>query len=169
MKRLLCLFVLFAAAPAVAEAQPRLLLGGGFTAPNGQITEVAEAGYHLQVGLEVRLPTLPLSLRGDGTFHRLGSTRAGFAEPEVLVGSGSLIFHLPGIGLQPYFLAGVGSYRTKAGPPDELEITTEPGYHGGFGVALGGLSFGGFAEIRYVQLQAETTARLIPLTLGFRF
>ena len=169
MKRLLCLVALLTVAPAALHAQPRLMLGGGFTAPNGQITDVAEPGYHLQAGIQVAIPTLPLGLRGDGTFHRLGSSSVDLTDTELLSGALSLVFHLPGVGLQPYFLGGVGSYRIEAGPTDLTEIKTDTGYHGGFGVAIGGLGFGGFAEIRYVQIRSDVTARLIPLTLGFRF
>ena len=50
------------AAASAAEAQPRLLVGGGFSAPNGSIADVADPGYHAQLGLQIRLPSLPLSL-----------------------------------------------------------------------------------------------------------
>ena len=160
---------LFVLAPVPAEAQPRLLVGGGFSAPNGQITDVADPGYHLQAGLQVTIPTLPLGLRGDGAYHRMGATTADFAQTEVLAGSLSLVFHLPGVGLQPYFLGGIGSYQTEAGPVDDPQKVTDVGYHGGFGVAIGGTGLGGFAEVRYVQIQSAVTTRLIPVTLGFRF
>jgi hypothetical protein len=157
MRRLLLLALLGFVTPSAAEAQPRLLVGGGFSAPSGSIADAADPGFHLQASLQVAIPTLPLSLRGDGTFHRF------------LAGAGSLVYHLPGVSLQPYILAGIGSYRTEAGPVDETEVVTDTGYHGGFGVAIGGLGFGAFAEVRYVQIQADQTARVIPLTVGFRF
>ncbi|KPJ84327.1 MAG: hypothetical protein AMS19_01055 [Gemmatimonas sp. SG8_23] len=169
MRRLLLLALLGFVTPSAAEAQPRLLVGGGFSAPSGSIADAADPGFHLQASLQVAIPTLPLSLRGDGTFHRFGASGAGAADPEILAGAGSLVYHLPGVSLQPYILAGIGSYRTEAGPVDETEVVTDTGYHGGFGVAIGGLGFGAFAEVRYVQIQADQTARVIPLTVGFRF
>lgn len=169
MRRSFAIALLAVLLPVAASAQPRLLVGGGFSAPNGQITDVADPGYHLQAGLQVSIPTLPVGLRGDGAYHRMAATTADLAQTEILAGSLSLVFNLPGVGLQPYFLGGIGSYQTEAGPVDDPQKATDTGYHGGFGVAIGGLGFGGFAEIRYVQIQSATTARLIPVTLGFRF
>ena len=37
-----------------------------------------------------------------------------------------------------------------------------------FVLAIGGLGPGFYAEIRYVQINSDTSARLIPLTIGFR-
>lgn len=155
--------------PVVASAQPRLLVGGGFSAPNGDISNVADPGFHFEAGLSLRLPTLPLSIRGDGAFHRMGAASADVASTDILAGALSLVFHLPGVGLQPYLLTGLGSYRTEWGPVDDVMTETDTGYHGGFGVAVGGLGLGGFAEIRYVHIDGPASARLIPLTLGLRF
>jgi hypothetical protein len=169
MRRFL-LFALFGLlAPVGADAQPRLMVGGGFSAPSGSISDAADPGFHLRASLQVTLPTLPLALRGDGTFHRFGSSVDGAVDPEILAGSGSLVYTLPGVSLQPYLLAGIGSYRTEAGPIDEPVAVTETGYHGGFGVAVGGLGLGAFAEIRYIHITGDESAALIPLTLGLRF
>jgi hypothetical protein len=145
------------------------MVGGGFTAPSGSIGDVGDPGFHLGVALQVTLPTLPLALRGDGAFHRFGSSVDGAVDPEVLAGAGSLVYNLPGISLQPYVLAGIGSYRTESGPEDEPVAVTDTGYHGGFGVAIGGVGFGAFAEIRYVHISSAESAALIPLTVGVRF
>ena len=169
MRRVTLLALVALAVPTAAHAQPRLMVGGGFSAPNGQITDVADPGYHLQAGLQVAVPTTPFGLRADGGYHRMGATTADFAQTEVLAGSLSVVFNLPGVGLQPYFLGGIGSYQTEGGPADDPQKVTDTGYHGGFGVAIGGLGLGGFVEARYVQIQSTATARLIPVTLGFRF
>lgn len=170
MRRLLLLVSLLAVLPAVAEAQPRLMVGGGFSAPNGDFSAIAEPGYHLQAALQVGIPTLPVGLRGDGVLHKFGTADAAFEDSEVLTGALSVVFTLPGVGLEPYFLAGVGTYRVQTGPVGTPGESTDRGYHGGFGVVLGGLGFGAFAEVRYVQISGDlTTTRLIPLTLGLRF
>ncbi len=156
--------------PGGLAAQPRILLGGGFSAPNGAITDVADPGYHVQAGLQVRLPMLSsVALRGDGSYHRMGASSASFAGTDVLGGSLSLVVFLPGISLQPYLLGGLGSYRTETGAAEAPESVTDTGYHGGFGVAVGGTGVGAFAEIRYVQIDRPARTRVIPLTLGLRF
>lgn len=167
MPALIALLLSFAL-PAAADAQPRVMLGGGFSAPAGNAASFADPGYHAQAGLEIGIPTLPVALRGDGTLHRLGAAGPDFADTEYLAGAASLVFILPGVGLQPYVLAGYGTYRMKSGPAGADVTSTEPGYHGGFGVLIGSVGFGGFAEIRYVQVGGDVTSRLIPVTLGLR-
>jgi len=168
MRRVLTLTFAAMLAPAVVHAQPRLMVGGGFSAPNGDATATMETGYHWQASLHVDIPTLPIALRADGAYHRLNSPNPVAAQNAILNGALSLVYILPGVGLQPYLLGGLGSYRVESGPEGMTETVTDPGYHGGFGVAIGGLGFSAFAEIRYVQINAATTTRLIPFTIGLR-
>lgn len=170
MRRLLLYTALLALLmPAAADAQPRFLLSGGFTGPSGDLSDVADAGYHGQVGLSVTIPTLPVAIRGDGVFHRLGSANATLADTQILGGSLSLVYNMPGIGLVPYLLAGIGSYETESGLVDATEKVTNTGFHAGFGVNLGSGGLGAFAEIRLVQINGDPgSSRLIPLTFGLR-
>ncbi|MBU00944.1 MAG: hypothetical protein CME14_06715 [Gemmatimonadetes bacterium] len=86
----------------------------------------------------------------------------------MLNGTLSAVLGLGGIGLQPYLLAGIGSYRLDAGGTEGAQ--TNRGFHGGFGVGIGALGFGGFAEIRLVSISGDTgNTRYIPVTLGLRF
>lgn len=170
MPRSLLLAALLILLPSAAEAQPRLMFGGGFTAPQGDISDIADPGWHLAAGLDLGIPSLPVGIRGDARLHRMSATDALLRDNEYLTGSLSLVFRLPGVGLEPYVLAGLGSYRYSGGlrsDPETMRVT-DTGYHGGFGVVIGGLGPGAYAEIRYVQINADTSARLIPLTIGFR-
>lgn len=158
------------AVPSVAEAQPRFLVAAGFTGPTGDLSETADAGYHGQVGLFVSIPTVPLGLRGDGFFHRLSAPDVALEDTQVLGGTVSVVYELPGIGLVPYFLAGIGAYQIEAGPLGAATKASDNGFHGGFGVNVGaGTGVGAFAEIRYIQINGDgVTSRLIPLTFGLR-
>ena len=169
MRRFLFVAAVLALTPIAVQAQPRLMVGGGFSAPNGDLSNSADAGYHGKVGLQFAIPTLPIGLRGEGVIHKLGAGSPLVSDTDVLAGALSLVFTLPGIGLQPYVLAGIGSYRVTAGLAGAQEAITNRGYHGGFGVAIGGLGLGGFAELRYVTIDAPGSVRLIPLTVGLRF
>jgi len=168
MRRHLVFAALCLLAPAAAEAQPRMMAGGGFTAPSSDLSNTADPGYHMMAAIQVGIPTLPIAIRGDGAFHRMSSPDPDLVGARVLAGSLSLVFTLPGIGLQPYLLGGVGSYRVETGPEDMTTSVTKNGYHGGFGVVVGGLGFGMFAEVRYIQINSDNGAKMIPLTLGFR-
>lgn len=168
MRRLFVVALLLAI-PTVAEAQPRLMLGGGFTAPNGSLADAGDPGYHLRAALHVGIPTLPVGLRADGALHRMGSKVTGTDDPEVLEGAVSLVYVLPGVGMQPYILGGAGTYRLESGPSEATVTESTTGYQAGFGVAIGGLGLGAFAEIRYVHIPADPGFRMIPFTLGVRF
>lgn len=171
MRRLLPVAVLLAlAAPSTVEAQPRFLVAAGFSGPTGDLSETADAGYHGQVGLFVSIPTVPLGLRGDGFFHRLSAADASLEDTQILGGTLSVVYELPGIGLVPYFLAGVGAYQIEAGLVGAAVKSSDNGFHGGFGVNVGaGTGVSAFAEIRYVQINGDGfTSRLIPLTFGLR-
>ncbi|MCH7992178.1 MAG: hypothetical protein IIC35_07155, partial [Gemmatimonadetes bacterium] len=110
--------------------------------------------------------TADFLIRGADTTGWILSGAAG-AETKVLAGSISMVFALPGVGLNPYLLGGLGQYRVEAGPAER----TDRGFHGGFGVVLGALGLGAFAEIRYVRISSDTgpTTKMIPLTVGVRF
>ncbi len=155
--------------PQAADAQLRVLLGGGFSAPSGSLGDQADPGFHAQAGLQVTIPTLPLALRGDGGVHSLASAIPDVSATQITAGSLSLVYFLPGIGLEPYLLGGYGSYRTKAGSVGAEQTVTENGYHGGFGVAVGGTGLSGFAEVRYVRMDEPQSRRMIPFTVGLRF
>lgn len=164
----LAALLLAAILPAAADAQPRIMVGGGFSAPAGDVSSFADPGYHVQASLEIAIPTIPVALRGDGTLHKLGAASAAFSDTEYLAGAASVVFTLPGVGLQPYVLGGVGTYRMKSGPAGTEVIETDPGFHGGFGVLIGGVGVAGFAEIRYVHINGAVTTKLVPVTLGLR-
>lgn len=170
MRRLPLLALLVALlVPAAVEAQPRFLVGVGLTSPAGDLSDVADAGFHGHVGLFVRLPTTSLGLRGDGYVHHLGAADAVLDDTQILGGTASLVYELPGIQFVPYLLAGIGSYQTETGLLDQTTKSTDTGWHGGFGINLGTGGLGAFAEIRFVQIGGDGgTIRLIPLTVGLR-
>ena len=157
--------------PAVAEAQlPRIMAGGGLSNPIGDFSDAADPGYHGRVGLQLGALTFPLAGRLEGEYHSFGELDGG-AKTTVLNGALSAVLELQGTGLTPYFLAGVGRYRIKmeGGILPREQTSTETGFHGGFGVNIGALGFGGFAEIRVVQINGDGgNIRYFPVSVGFR-
>ncbi len=155
--------------PAAAEAQlPRIMAGGGLSNPIGDFGDMADPGYHGRVGLQLGAPAFPLAGRLEGEYHSFGELEGG-AKTTVLNGALSAVLELQGTGLTPYFLAGVGRYRVKQEVGMVEGTATQNGFHGGFGVNIGALGFGGFAEIRVVQINSEGgDIRYFPVTVGFR-
>ncbi|MEX2466171.1 MAG: outer membrane beta-barrel protein [Gemmatimonadota bacterium] len=156
--------------PSAAEAQfPRIMAGGGLSTPTSDFSDDAKVGYHGRVGLQMGVPTSPLAGRLEGEYHAFGESDAG-SKTKVLNGALSAVLSLDGVGITPYFLAGIGRYRvdTEVGAVDPDPVT-ETGFHGGFGVNIGALGFGGFAEFRVVQINTDVyKTRYFPISVGFR-
>ena len=65
MRRLALLAVVLALAllPAIAEAQARLMIGGGLSQPSGDFADLVDSGLHGRVGLQVGVPVFPVAIR----------------------------------------------------------------------------------------------------------
>lgn len=154
--------------PSASEAQVRLLGGVGVSNPMSDLNDVADVGWHAMAGMQLAIAALPVGLRADGAYHSFGEQGMNPAT-NILSGALSLVVTFPGIGLSPYVLGGVGIYRTSA---DVVGIDTESdsGIHGAFGVDIGSLGFGGFAEVRLVNVSSESPGnrRFVSATLGVR-
>lgn len=168
--------ILFAAAfaafmlPAAVEAQmPRFMGGVGLSTPTGDFADDAKVGYHGRLGVQMGVPTFPVAGRLEGEYHSFGEGDEGL-KTKVLNGALSAVLSLDGTGITPYFLVGVGRYRVDADFADEdLDAVTETGFHGGFGVNIGALGLGGFAEFRAVQINTDGyKIRYFPISVGFR-
>ena len=155
-----------ASAPAVVEAQPRIMAGAGMSTPLGDLADDAGVGWHAGAGLQLEFPNLPVALRGDGAYHSFGEESPA-AQQSILAGALSVVVNLPGPGIVPYFLGGMGMYRTSVEGIEET--SSDSGFHGAFGVNIGQLGFGGFGEVRFVNVNAEEgDGRFVTATIGFR-
>ncbi len=155
------------AAPAAGAAQVRLMAGAGLSSPIGDFGDVAEPGWHGLAGMQLGVPAIPVALRADGSYHSFGQAGAN-PSSSMLGGTLSLVLNLPGVGLVPYILGGVGSYRTTFDVSGSSAVS-DSGFHGAFGVNIGALGFGGFGEVRFVNVSASGgDARFVSATLGLR-
>jgi hypothetical protein len=151
--------------PAAGAAQVRLLAGAGLSTPIGHFGDAADPGWHLGGGLQLTVPSIPVALRGDGAYHSFGQA-SPTPKTSMLSGALSLVVTLPGVGLEPYFLGGIGAYRTSIKGSDP---SSNRGFHGAFGVNIGGLGFGGFAEVRLVSVNGDGGhSRFVTATVGVR-
>lgn len=158
-----------ACAPAQTAAQLDFLVGGGLTTPIGDFDESAGSGYHARGAVQVGLPTIPVALRLDVAYHRLSEANSAFEAPDILRGAIDVVYELPGVGLMPYLLVGLARSRLDAGPVGMSRAVYRNGFGAGFGVAVGSSRFGGFVEIRYVQVAGEPSAtKYVPVTVGLR-
>jgi hypothetical protein len=166
MRRIALLALVALALPTAVDAQARLMVGGGISSPSGDFGDNVDTGQHVRVGLQVGVPVFPVALRGEGEIHNF-SEATGSDQAKLINGTVSGVVSLGGIGLSPYIIAGIGSYRFDA---SAAEAVTNRGIHGGFGASIGALGLGGFAEVRLVKIDGDATdTRYIAGTIGFRF
>lgn len=154
--------------PSAAMGQVRILAGAGVTNPISDLNDVTDVGWHAMAGMQLSVAALPVGLRADGGYHSFGQQGAN-PQTSILSGALSVVLTLPGVGLSPYLLGGVGIYRTSL-DVSGTEPTSDTGIHAAFGVDIGALGFGGFAELRGVSVGTEGAGnfRFLTATLGFR-
>ena len=157
---------LFLLLPAATQAQIRLLGGVGVTNPFGDLRDVSSVGWRAMGGIELGIAALPVQFRADGGYDSFGQ-KGSNPQTSILSGALSLVVNFPGIGLSPYVLGGLGTYRTSV---DGVDPFSNRGIHGAFGVDIGAVGSGGFAEVRYVSVKTDgdTNQRFVTATLGLR-
>jgi hypothetical protein len=160
--------VLLLLLPSASSAQVRLMAGAGVTNPMSDLNAVSDVGWNVMAGAQLSVASLPVGLRADGAYHSLGEQGSN-PQTSILSGALSLVVTFPGVGLSPYLLGGVGVYRTSV-DVSGVEPDSDSGIHGAFGVDIGSLGFGGFAEVRLVNVKTEGTGnrRFVSATLGLR-
>lgn len=154
--------------PTASAAQLRLMAGAGVTNPMGDLNDAADVGWHAMGGLSLGIATLPVGLRADGGYHSFGEQGTD-PKTTILSGALSVVVSFPGVGLSPYVLGGVGVYRTSL-DVDGVDPESDTGFHAAFGVDIGAIGFGGFAEVRLVNVNPEGSGnrRFVTATLGIR-
>lgn len=154
--------------PSATAAQLRILAGAGVTNPMGDLNDATDVGWHATGGVKLSIATIPVSLQADGTYHSFGEQGTN-PQTSILAGALSLVVPFPGVGLRPYVLGGVGLYRTSL-DVDGLDPESDTGIHGAFGVDIGAVGFGGYAEVRGTVVDTEGSGNrwFVSATLGVR-
>ncbi len=128
-----------------ADAQDKpghFVLGGGYTAPNGEVRDHLGDGYHFNIGFQVNA-TPVIGIEGLYSYNGLGEKRISipvsdepggtpvptdfFANMNMQYGTANLVIQRPDGGVRPYGLVGMGIYYRP------VEVTTPgvgwlPGY-----------------------------------------
>lgn len=169
-----------ATVPSLAHAQRpvELDLAVG-PAVSGWMENASETklGWHLTAGISAPLGATGFGVRGEVGYtsvprvgRRIVPVAGGGSPP-----SGSW-FQAPGLSLdgtwapigglplRPYLIAGLDAYRE-----DALGRSVQFGGNGGVGVALEGVGYKAFVEMRFHQVNDGEPARFAPITFGFRF
>jgi hypothetical protein len=133
----------------------------------------AELGFRLGAGLELRAPLMPVGLRFDGAYDRMGIEGADAAWSIWSVTANAVV--------QPmasplYFIGGIGFYSTDLTGEDVIgdpEAESDFGFNIGAGFSLPLTGFSTFIEARWHQINTDDAfgfnTGYIPIVFGIRF
>src|SRR5687767_14717024 len=138
----LTLVLTFAAGANAQDKRGNFILGGGYTAPFGEVRDHLGDGWHITIGGQANVTPI-ISIEGLYSFNGLGEknlrlpvspTPGGstvptdfFANMNMQYGTGSVVFQAPEGSVRPYGLVGAGIYYRP------VQVTTPgvgylPGY-----------------------------------------
>jgi opacity protein-like surface antigen len=161
-------------------------IGGalGATIPIGDFSDVAELGWHLGGLIEYKPQSLPLTWRGEITYHRNGLEDGAFVGFPNAGGHASILgfvanalfpFGDAASTARPYAIAGLGLYHASRSG-DLPGGNTISNSDTDFGLNLGGgfifnlSGFETFVELRYHTVFTEdNNTSFIPISFGFKF
>ena len=172
---------------ANAPARPWKIGGAlGATIPLGDFSDGADLGFHLGGLFEYKQPSLPVSWRGELTYHRNGLKDDYFSQiPGVgnLDGNFSMFNFIANVVYpfgdaaktwRPYGIGGLGVYKLKASADfngiDISDSQTKFGLNLGGGIQFNLSGFDTFVEMRYHTVFTESSnTSFIPISFGFKF
>jgi Outer membrane protein beta-barrel domain len=167
----------------VAQAQAGISfgLGAGVVVPTGSMADLNSTGYTGQASLRVQPAASPLGLQVDGFYSRLGLQNDIDGHSQMIGGTANAVYAFSSVSpARPYLIGGVGVYNGKTTFDDLGSSDSETKFGAnagaGFDFKLGAASL--YAEGRFhaifkaavdAETLEETTAYMIPLTVGLRF
>ena len=166
----------------VAQAQGGLSfgLGAGVVVPSGSMADLNSTGYTGQASLRMLPAASPLGFQVDGFYTRLGLQNDIDGHSQMIGGTANAVYAFSGASVaRPYLIGGVGVYNAKTtidglGSGSDTKFGANAG--AGFDFKLGAASL--YAEGRFhtifkaavdAETLEETTAYMIPITVGLRF
>jgi hypothetical protein len=169
-----------AAVPAEAQLPFRLGVQAGASIPTGDMADGAKTGYHVGLLAEAKPMLLPVGVRGDIIYNEFGLEDDELGDIDVdfrlLNVNANAILELPGVGLRPYLLGGLGWYQGWfVSDDDDTDKESAVGFNVGGGIRFGLSGFGAAVEAHYrtVNLDfdgvGELETRFIPISFVLTF
>jgi hypothetical protein len=164
------------ATPAVSRAQSTsILVSGGLSVPVSDLSDVANSGYNVNLGLAFGAPLIPVGARIEAGFSSFEG-KGGGGTARIASGTANAVLNLGPTGAAPYLIGGLGIYNRRLsddGPLGGSDSKTTAGVNigGGIRFPLGGIST--FLEARYHVMLGKsdefTNLQFIPISFGVQF
>jgi hypothetical protein len=146
---------------------------GDFASNDPTIGGLAELGFRIGAGLELRPPLMPVGLRFDGAYDRLGIEGADAAHTIWSITANAVLSPA----LSPlYFIGGLGFYSVDVTGADVIgdpDAATNIGFNLGAGLSVPLTGFSSFIEARWHYVDTENDfgykTSYIPIVFGIRF
>ena len=173
-----------AAAPAHAQLPFRLGVQAGASIPTGDWKDGTNTGYHVGILAEAKPALFPVGIRADVIYNEFGldEDEVGVSDVDfrLLNVNANAILELPGVGLRPYLIGGLGWYQGWFnGEDDSSDKESAVGFNVGGGIRFGLSGFGAAIEAHYRSANidfsdffgedAELEARFIPISFVLTF
>jgi opacity protein-like surface antigen len=158
---------------ADASAQVRLSASGGPSFPVGDLSDVVDTGFNVNVGAGLGFPLIPVGVRLEGSLNQFPESGHD-GNFRVISGSANAVLDIPMLAATPYLIGGLGVYNSRFTDDDDHDhdegSTTNVGANIGAGVRLGLPFLSVFAEARLHNIFSDDgSARFVPVSLGIRF
>ena len=156
-------------------------VGGGAVIPSGSMSDINSTGWSAMAVARFKPPVAPLGLQVDAFYSRLGLEGGVDGHSQIIGGTANAVFAFPGVSAaRPYLLGGIGVYngKTSIDGLGSTESETKFGINAGAGFDFGLGKAQLFADARFHAILKggvdattfeETTAYMIPITVGLRF
>jgi opacity protein-like surface antigen len=179
MKRAASTFLLFlVAAGAGAQGTSGFHWGlfGGGTVPQGDAADAFDTGWNGGGLLLFNIPVIPVGLRVDAAYHKLGAADSVVAagDAEILAATANVTVGFRLLVLKPYVVGGVGYYRLdfsdESFPSAFSGTNSETGWNAGAGVSISLRKIDVFVEARYHSVSTDGESfRFVPVSIGLAF
>jgi hypothetical protein len=152
----------------------RFNVNAGASIPVGDLADdeqgAAELGFHLGAGLEFRPPLMPVGLRFDGAYDRMGIQDFDAAWSIWSLTANAVVSPMAS---PLYFIGGIGFYGWDITGDDvvvDVDSETDFGFNLGAGFSLPLTGFSAFIEGRWNYINTEDESlQFIPIVFGIRF
>jgi hypothetical protein len=164
------------ALPVASNAQSAsILVSGGLSLPVSDLSDIANSGYNVNLGLAFGAPLIPVGARIEAGLSSFQGKNTGI-DTRIASATANAIVNLGPTGAAPYLIGGLGIYNrhfsgnSLFGVPSD-KTTAGVNIGGGIRFPLGGIST--FLEARYhVMLGKQdegSNYQFIPISFGVQF
>jgi hypothetical protein len=170
------LFVSASTADAQFASPIRFNVHAGAALPVGTLADnsagggSAELGFRVGAGLELRAPLMPVGVRFDGAYDRMGIEGADAAWTIWNLTANAVVSPMAS---PLYFIGGVGFYSTDITGGDVIgnpDAQSDFGFNLGAGFSLPLTGFSTFVEARWHNINTEgDNIQYVPIVFGIRF